>query len=63
MIEATIAEDDAVLDPKGHHRGRGEQGDGEFVLADGQDAPHPADVDELDSDEEDHRRQRGVRAA
>ena len=52
---------DAVLDPQHHHRGRREQGHGELVAPGGQDAPHPGDIDEPDSDEEDHRRQRGVR--
>ena len=54
-------EHDAVLDAQDHHRGGREQRDGELVAPAGQDAPHPADVDELDRDEEHHRRQRGVR--
>ena len=52
---------DAFLDPKDHDRGGREQGNGELVAPAGQDAPHPADVDELDGDEEDDRRQGGVR--
>ena len=51
---------DAVLDPQGHHRGHREQGHGELVFPEGQDAPHPEEVDELDGDDEDHRGQGGV---
>ena len=38
----------------------GEQGHGELVFPDGQDAPHPGQVDELDRDQEDHRGQGGL---
>jgi len=54
-------EHDAVLDPQDHHCGRGEQGHGELVFPEGQDAPHRLDVDEFDGDHEDHRGQGGVR--
>jgi hypothetical protein len=50
---------DAFLDPQGHDRGGGEQDDGELVAPAGQDAPHSADVDEPDGDQEDDRRQGG----
>ena len=50
---------DAFLDAEDHDRGGGEQGDGELAPSAGQDAPHPADVDEPGGDEEDDRRQGG----
>jgi len=52
---------DAVLDPEDDHRDGGEQGDGELVFPHGRYAPHSLDIDELNGDHEDHRRQGGVR--
>ena len=56
-------EHDAFLDPEDHDRGGGEQGNHELTAPAGQDAPHPADVDEPGSDEEDDRRHGGDRQA
>jgi hypothetical protein len=49
---------DPVLHAEHHDGRRGQHRDDEFLAADSQDAPHPAQVNEPDGDEDDHRRQR-----